>query len=293
MFSAEYCLSVAKDVEKYGIKGTAKKLGVEKETIKRYLRQVRALEVNSKARILVFDIETAPIMAYVWGVWNQNISPDKIIKDWFILSWSAKWLNDNEIMSDIVTSKEAIQRNDKRICKSLYKLMDEADIVIAHYGNGFDIPKINARFITHGLTPPSPYQSIDTKQIASKGFAFTYNKLDWLATALGIPNKLSTDFNLWTRCIEGDQEALNYMDKYNRQDVLVLEEVYYKLRPWMKSHPNLGLYTDGKVCATCGSDHIHKKGSYKTSVNSYDAFVCEDCGAFSRKGKHKLMSVAR
>jgi hypothetical protein len=241
---------------------------------------------------LLFDIETAPIEAYVWNVWNQNVAPTQMIRDWFMLSWSAKWLNDSEIMSDVVTPREAKKHKDKRIMKSLHRLIDEADIIIAHYGNGFDIPKMNTRFIINGLNPPSPYQSIDTKQVAAKGFGFTYNKLDYLATMFGIPNKLHTDFNLWVKCLKGDAESLKYMEEYNKQDILVLEEVYYKLRPWIKSHPNLGLYTDERVCSNCGSSHLTKKGVYRTSVNNYDSYVCE-CGAFTRRGKNKNMSLAR
>jgi hypothetical protein len=62
---------------------------------------------------------------------------------------------------------------------------------------------------------------------------------------------------------------------------VALEELYLKLRPWIKSHPNLGLYVEGEVCPTCGSDQITWKGKYRTPAGEYKTFRCE-CGAIGR-----------
>ena len=210
-------------------------------------------ENMTTSKILILDIETSPMKAYVWKRWKENISLDQTISEWFMISWSAKWLNSSDIMGEVLTSEEAVNEDDFRIVKSLWLLLDEADIVIAHNGSRFDIPKINSRFIIKGFPPPKPYKQIDTLITAKKVFGFSSNKLDALATYFNIPNKIETDFELWKKSIEGDKEALSYMLKYNKQDVIILEKVYLKLRPWIYKHPNINSINGINKCPFCGS----------------------------------------
>lgn len=239
-------------------------------------------------KILIFDIETAPVKAYVWKMWKENIHLDQIISDWFCIAWSAKWLYSTTTMGEVLTPQEIQHEDDSRIMKSLWSLIDEADIVVTHNGNRFDIPRINARFIINGLEPTKPYFSIDTCQVAKKQFGFSSNKLDALATYFNIDHKLHTDFDLWKNCMNGDQEALTYMLHYNKKDVIILEEVYLKLRPWIKNHPNIGnLQGQQTVCSACGSDELKliPDKYYFTSVGKYPIFRCTKCGAISRGRK--------
>lgn len=244
-------------------------------------------------KVLVFDIETSPLQAYIFqkSVWKANVGSDQVISEWFMLTWTAKWLLDDQIITDALSGKEAIKEDDKRIVHSLWKLLDEADIVIAHNGDGFDIPNMNTRFIIHGFPPPSPYQTIDTMLIAKKQFGFTHNGLDALAKIFGFESKLQTSFELWKRCVAGDDEALKYMQKYNNGDVELLENIYMKLRPWIKAHPNLGLYLEENavVCPNCGNSKVKwpKDKFYYTQVSKYPLFQCE-CGAWGRARKSTL-----
>ncbi len=244
------------------------------------------------AKVLLFDIETLPNKGYFWNVWQQNIPHTFITEPWHCLTWAAKWLYDNEIMSDALTPKEAKKHDDKRIVKGLWRLFDGADILIAHYGDGFDIPRMNTRFIIHKLNPPSPYRSIDTKKIASQRFAFNHNKLDALAREFGIGHKIKTDFDLWDDCYGGDKKALDKMLKYNKKDVILLEDVYLIMRPWAKSHPNMNLWQSEDGCHACGSLKIHPKGYYTTNVNKYRTYQCV-CGAYSREARHIKTGIAR
>lgn len=244
----------------------------------------------SLPKILIFDIETAPVKAYVWKLWKENVSIDQIVSDWFVLCWSAKWLYSDKVIGDCITTEEVLKENDERIVKSLWKLFDEADIVVAHNALKFDVPKMNARFVKYGLQPPSPYRVVDTLEVAKKEFRFTSNKLDGLAIYFGYPRKLETDFTLWSTCLEGDKKALDYMFKYNKQDVQLLEEVYLKLLPWIKNHPNIGNYTSGEpVCCSCGYRHLSliPNKYYYTQVSKYPVYRCGKCGAISR-GRHSL-----
>lgn len=235
-------------------------------------------------KILIFDLETSPLKAYVWTRWQQNIYPDQMLSDWFLLTWSAKWLYSAEVMSDKLTPNEVLTEDDKRIVKSLWKLVDEADIIIAHNGDRFDVPRLNSRFIVNNLSPASSYRTIDTKKVASKQFGFSSNKLSELAKVFGFDGKLDTDFELWAECMKGNQEALDYMQEYNDQDVILLEEIYLKLRPYIKSHPNVGVYMekDDPVCSSCGSEKLIHTGKYFFSNTAkYPIYRCK-CGAESR-----------
>ncbi len=258
---------------------------------------------NNLPRILILDIETAPIRAYVWSRWKQNISLSQTLSEWFCLSWSAKWLFDSKTMSDRLTGSEVLAENDGRMMKGLWDLLEEADMIVAHNGDQFDIPKINARFIVNGLPPTSPYKQIDTLKVARKQFGFSSNRLDALAGYFGFDKKIETTFELWAECMKGNEEALKYMEKYNVHDTELLEEVYLKLRPWIPSHPNVSLYNDivGRQCAHCGSTDMQESKPYYTSVGEYKTYRCI-CGAINRvrftsipknKGKDLLISTNR
>ena len=184
----------------YLLRMGANKVSNQLKISKKQFQQARNLLRGRKSpKILILDIETSPLKAYIWSRWRQNVYLDQTISEWFMLCYAAKWLNSTNVISDKISTEEVLKEDDKRIVKSLWTLLDQADIVIAHNGKYFDIPKINSRFILHNLVPPSPYKVIDTKEVASKQFGFSSNKLDALATYFGIENKDKTDFELWNR----------------------------------------------------------------------------------------------
>jgi len=255
-------------------------------------------------KILIFDLETAPLKSYVWRLWKQNINPlnGQLQSEWFMLTWSAKWLFDDKVYSDRLTRQEVLNENDSRITKSIYDLINQADIIIAHNCINFDKKVLNTRFLLNGLEPTTPYRVIDTLREAKKHFNFESNKLDYLAKLLGLDGKIKTTFSLWENCLKGDTVALREMEIYNIQDVKLLEEVYLALRPYIKSHPNLNVYNESDVerCPTCMSDKLNWTGKYATNANIYHAFKCQSCGSIGRARTpikvdktHLTISVAR
>ncbi len=245
-------------------------------------------QVITGAKVLVLDIETAPIRAYVWGIWNQNVNLIQIQSDWFVLTWSAKWLFEDKVYSGRLNSKEVLEQNDKRIIQGIWRLVNEADIVIAHNGEKFDIPKLNSRFIINELHPPLPYQIIDTLKHIRRQFGFTSNKLDYVNKLLNLERKKETNgFELWERCMKGETKALKEMEEYNIQDVRILEETYLAIRAWIKPHPNMGLFIldeNEERCPSCGSEKLKDVGkNYYTTSNMYSLRKCDNCGANSRK----------
>lgn len=240
-------------------------------------------------KILIFDIETAPMQAFVWKRYKENISLDQTISESFMLCWSAKWLYDETVMGDVLTSTEAVLEDDKRIVTSLYNLINEADIIVAYNGRNFDIPYMNQRFLVYGFPPYVPVHVVDPYETAKSVFRFSSNKMDNIATQLGLQNKIKTDFLLWKRCLGGDTEALNEMLTYNKQDVVVLEEIYCRILPWIKNHPNISNYMENKIsCVKCGSESLVKLNRYFfTPSGRYELYRCKSCGAIFR-GKKNL-----
>lgn len=256
------------------------------------------------AKILVMDIETAPLLAYVWSKWKNDIhNNEQFVHDWFMLTYSVKWMGLDKVYSGRLTQKEAKFQDDKRIVKELADYMNQADYVIAHNGNRFDFPRINSRLALNGLNPISPYVSIDTCRLARKNFGFTSNKLDDLLKQFGLAGKTNTDFSLWRRCVEGEAEALKEMESYNKNDVVILEELYMVLRPYIKGLPNLVQSVTGfdkdRACSVCGSTDIKHDGYYRTNASIFNAYRCNKCGGFSRGKKsivlerNELTNVAR
>lgn len=235
-----------------------------------------------KPKIALYDIETAPLKSYTWGLYEQNVI--KVIQDWHILCFSIKWLGERKVYTySLPGYKDQYRKNkidDHLVCKELHRWFDEADVLIGHNSDKFDTPKANARFITHGMLPPSTYRSVDTLKVARKQFAFTSNKLGDLAERLGVGSKLQTGgFSLWEGCMAGDEDAWKRMRKYSAQDVILLEQVYLKLRPWADNHVNLSLYNGNRGgCPTCQSTSVQKRGFVHTQTYTKQRFVCTDCG---------------
>ena len=249
-------------------------------------------------KILLFDIETSLMEVYVWGLYKQFIPHNNIIKDkngkdktWYVLSWAAKWLYDDKVMNDCVTPEESVNRDDSRILQSIWELLNEADIVVAHNGDRFDIRKLNARFLENDIPAPSSYKSIDTLKVARKEIALVSYKQDFLTKHFKLNKKLKTEFQLWVDCMHGDKKALKKMAKYNKHDVIGLEEVYLKIRPYMKNHPNIGVLIEDDVCTVCGSRHLEEINAvYLTSANKFLVYRCKKCRSPYVRSKKNISS---
>lgn len=236
-------------------------------------------------KILFLDIEIAPRLGYVWGLWNNNISLKQLAADTYILNWGAAWLGEDEVMFDALHYHKRWKsdpQDDYEVCASIWKLLDEADIVVAHNGDQFDTRVLNGRFLKHGMEPPSTYRTIDTLKIARRKFKLASNKLDFLATYLGLGEKIDTGgFELWRNIVENQcTESFDKMVAYCNHDVELLEEVYLALRAWDDKHPAVVTIEDPgtPICNACGSDNVKKNGTYATNTQIYQKYKCSDCG---------------
>ena len=232
--------------------------------------------MSTKSKVLFLDIETSPNLAYVWGKWQQDVIAYK--EEWQILSYAYKWQGTAKISCTSQRTFGSI--SDKEVTLSLWKLLSQADIIIAHNGDAFDLKKANARFLFYNLPPSCQYTSVDTLKVARKYFKFNSNKLNDLCIHLGIGQKSKHQgFDLWLGCMAHKAKSWLTMEKYNKHDVYLLEKVYQRLLPWIERHPNVALISGNlKGCNKCGSTKMFKDGFRYTATVKKQVWSCAKCG---------------
>jgi len=231
-------------------------------------------------KILLIDIETAPNKVYCWGLFKQNIGLNQIVEAGYTMCWAAKWHDERKTMFSSVWDD-----GKKTMLKKVYALLTEADVVIHYNGKSFDIPVLNKEFLSMGWGPTAPFQQIDMYRVARGEFKLASNKMDYVLKFLGIAGKVEhKGMPLWTGCMDGDPASHRLMKRYNIGDVTKLEQMYLRLKPWIKNHPNYGLYdrSDKHMCPNCGSNNVKKRGLYRTPTLTYQRYKCRDCCTWSK-----------
>ena len=240
-----------------------------------------------KAKILCFDIETLPCTGYFWGPgYKMNVGYHMVEGHRQMAMWSAKYVDSAKMYT-----MNGHEHGHYQMLEGLWNLLDEADIVVAHNGDNFDRKWCNTEFLLNSFDPPDPSKWVDTLKTARGHFNFESNRMDDLADLMGVGRKIKTEFSLWTDWMKGDKKAVKEMTKYCNQDVKVLQSIYYKLRPWMSTHPNVALYKnnlDRPTCGRCGSIKVTKKGMSYTNSGIYQRYRCNDCGT-PLKGKKTVL----
>ncbi len=232
-------------------------------------------------KILMLDIETSPNTAYVWGLFDQNIPITAVKESSSVLCYAAKWHGEKKIYFDSVQKS-----GHKKMLKGIHRLMDEADAICHYNGSKFDVPILHKEFIIAGMAPPAPSRDIDMLTTARKRFKFTSNKLQYVSQILGLGSKTKHGgFDLWIDCMDGDEKAWRLMEKYNKQDVVLLEKVYERLLPWIKNHPNTNVYNDRPGCPRCGSKKLQARGTAVSLKMKYQRYQCINCGGWLKGGK--------
>lgn len=233
------------------------------------------------SKILTIDIETRPAKAYTWGVFKVNIGYEQIIEPGGIICFAAKWLGEKDTVfySDWTHSREEMLR-------AAHKLLSEADAVVGYNSDKFDLAKLNGEFMLIGLPPVPPLTSIDlVKQV--RKFGFIMNRLAYIGPLLKIGGKVKHEgFDLWVKVMAGDEKSQAKMEKYNRQDVVLTEKLYLKIRPYIRNHPHLG---DTKSeCGACGSNHVQSRGTRRTKAFKIQRIQCQSCGSWSDGKRTKI-----
>ena len=237
-------------------------------------------------KILILDIETRPNLAYVWGLWQQNVGLNQMTDAGRVICYAAKWHGARHVYfaSDYHDGHH-------EMVKSAWELVNEADAIVHYNGRAFDMKHLYREFLLEGLPPPANHKDIDLLTTVKRQFKFPSNKLQHVAEALDLGGKLQhTGFDLWLRCLENDDKAWNIMKRYNIQDVRLTEQVYNKLLPWVVNHPNVLPYRNQQDgCPKCGSDDYQRRGARHTATCSYARFRCNKChGWFQARTREQV-----
>jgi len=238
-------------------------------------------------KILFLDLETSPNLAYVWGLWNQNISVNQMVNSTEVICFGARWYGQRKVHFSSVHHDGKTE-----MLKAIHELLDEADAVVGWNSAAFDVKHLYREFVENDILPPSPHKDIDLMRVAKQRFKFPSNKLDYVAQKLGVGEKVKhSGFELWVKCMAGDDKAWREMKKYQLQDVNLLVDLYEKFLPWIKSHPVH--LSEGLACTNCGSGHLQARGFARTASASYQRYQCQDCGKWLRGTKSEITSKIR
>lgn len=239
--------------------------------------------MSNKPKILVLDIETKPIKAYTWRLYDVTIGLDQIIENGGTLCFGAKWLNEKQtyFYSEWDDGHEAMIR-------AAHALISEADAIVTYNGDKFDLPKLQGEFLLYGLKPPPPTTSIDVLKTVRK-MGLTSNKLAFVGPLLAVGRKIKhAGFQLWVDVLDGKERAQVQMRNYCLQDVRLLEKVYNKVRPFIKNHPHLGSEKGSGACGACGSNHVQSRGYRRTKSFRIQRLQCQSCGGWSDGKREKI-----
>jgi hypothetical protein len=237
-------------------------------------------------KILLLDIECAPNLATVWGIWQQNVALNQLLESSYTLCYAAKWYGDSKIKFDSIYKTDR-----KTMLKSIHDLIEEADVVVHYNGLRFDMPMLNKEFLEAKMNPPSPVKHIDLLRVVKSNFRFVSNKLDYVSQRLGLGKKTDHEgHELWLKVMNNDRAAWKRMEEYNKNDVVLLEKLYDRLKGWIKQHPNHNAYSANTCCPNCGSRKLQSRGTQRSRTAIYQRFQCQDCGSWARSAKSEKIS---
>ncbi len=238
-------------------------------------------------RILYYDIETSLQPVAVFSLLhNDYINPDAILQERYVICAAWRWEGEKTVHTvSVLDNQKRYKKNphdDRHVIEILHQVLSNADVVIGHNSDHFDNRYVATRALVHGLKPLPPFHSIDTYKIAKSKFMLNSNKLDYLGKLLGVGQKIKTEPGLWMRVLNGDASAIKSMVEYNKQDVILLEEIFLKLRPYASNHVNRELYGGDESCPRCASTNVQSRGVHKAISQVYQRFQCQACGGWFR-----------
>lgn len=227
---------------------------------------------------MFFDIETSYSIGWFWNpAFNTTISYNQVIKYPAIICICWKWEGSKK-----VHSLEWNKGEDKQMLKKFLKELNEADEVIGHNGDRFDLKWIRTRYLYHGWESIPEIKSLDTLKIARNKFKFPSNRLDAIGQYLGVGGKMDIGgIQLWHDIIQkNSKSAMNKMVKYCKRDVELLEKVFLKMQGYSKPKTHIGVFAgEGKEsCPYCAcTDYKLNNRRVSTTGIVRITLLCKGC----------------
>lgn len=226
---------------------------------------------------LFWDIETTPNVALIWRAGRRlNVPPENIIRERAICCIAYKWEGEDKVYGLKWDSGD-----DKDMLKQFLIVANEADELVAHYGDKFDLKWFQGRCLMHDFSPLPDYKTVDTQVIASRRFSLNSTKLDYLGKVLVGKQKLDAPYSLWKQItIEDDGDALEQLLEYCMHDVVLLEEVYHKIASYHPPKSHAGVLHGGPKwsCPYCTSINIGRSKVRTTAKGTIQhQMKCHTC----------------
>lgn len=242
-----------------------------------------------RPKVVLWDIETTHNLVAKFNLSEEYVNHENIVQERYIVCASWKELDRPKVESvSVLDDKKRFKKDhtdDKAVVKALHEVLMEADVIVAHNGDQYDIKFTEGRMLFHGLPPLPPIMKIDTLQTARSRFLLNSNRLDYLARYMGIGHKKPTKGGLWLEVIKGSKDAVREMVEYNKHDVVLLEKVFKRLTPYMSNLVNLNLYGQVEGCPRCGSLETPLKTIHRSTTNLYTRYQCPSCFGWYRDRK--------
>lgn len=231
------------------------------------------------SKILFFDIETSPCIGLFWRTgFKISVGHDSIVKERAIMCICWKWAGNPKVHSLEWSKKQC----DKAMLKKFSKVLLEADAIVGHNGDAFDVKWINGRIMFHGLDPLGKLPTEDTLRMSRACANLNSHKLDYLGQYFGLGGKDKTSYEWWKEILLNKSEKhMALMVKYCKQDVVLLEQVYNRISPYATHRINKAILAGNDrhtACKACGKDSTIKYGTHTTTAGRYQKMKCTSCG---------------
>ena len=220
-----------------------------------------------KLKRLFWDVETSPNIVLSWRCGGKIfIDHQNIIQERAIICICWKW-EDGKRVNALTWDKG----DDREMVAKFASVVAQADELVAHNGDKFDLRWFNGRNLIHGLDPVPHGKTVDTLKIARKHFYLNSNRLDYLGSLLLGEGKIKTDFSLWRRILLDNEElALGEMVRYCKKDVVLLQRIWERLRDYETPKTHAGVLLTGNpsdrwTCPHCASVDVKKSKTNTTA----------------------------
>ena len=221
---------------------------------KEALKEIRLETANistklatNQGKILIYDLETSPNVGWFWRAgYKQNIMPNQILKERAIICISYKWVGEDTVYNLSWDKNQC----DKFLIEQFVEVLNEADLIVAHNGDNFDIKWFKTRALYHRIPTLPNYKQFDTLKVAKSKLYLNSNRLDYISKFLGFEGKIQTTPDLWNKVVMlNDRNAMKDMLDYCDEDVRQLEKVYNELKHLDNPRFHVGVL-NGKVKQT-------------------------------------------
>jgi len=261
---------------------------------KQELELIKLRENTHQIKRLFCDIETSQYEVRTFRIgYNINLHYQNVRKLPKIICISWSWGPDGDVHNVRWDNDQC----DKQLLIDFINVLNEADEIVAHNGDRFDIKWIRTRAVFHRVPMRNSYKTLDTLKKAKSQFNFPNNKLDTIAQFLGVGAKVEHDgMKMWDAVQDGDLHYLDEMVKYCDGDIVVLRDVYYTLEKYFKPNTHAGVLGGNLKfsCSCCGSENIILLKNLVTTLGTIKRLMeCQDCNSTNEISNSAYMNYLK